>query len=97
IVKGTAAQVEQIRQVLRDLGEEGTGQRNKGEGGPIRRYSLRGRDPAEFFEYLQKEWQAAEKSNIRIVVPAKSGPIRDLKTPTGSLQSEEPSPEARSS
>ncbi|MFN5800193.1 MAG: secretin N-terminal domain-containing protein, partial [Planctomyces sp.] len=97
IVKGTAAQVEQIRQVLRDLGEEGTGQRNKGEGGPIRRYSLRGRDPAEFFEYLQKEWQAAEKSNIRIVVPAKSGPIRDLKTPTGSLQSEEPSPEAPAS
>ena len=91
IVKGTAAQVEQIRQVLRDLGEEGTGQRNKGEGGPIRRYSLRGRDPAEFFEYLQKEWQSAEKSSIRIVVPAKSGPIRDLKTPQGSLPSAEPS------
>ena len=93
IVKGTAAQVEQIRQVLRDLGEEGTGQRNKGEGGPIRRYSLRGRDPSEFFEYLQKEWQSAEKSSIRIVVPAKSGPIRDLKTPSGSLQSDEPSSE----
>ncbi|MFM7833816.1 MAG: secretin N-terminal domain-containing protein, partial [Planctomycetaceae bacterium] len=76
--------------MLRDLGEEGTGQRNKGEGGPIRRYSLRGRDRAEFFEYLQKEWQSAEKSSIRIVVPAKSGPIRDLKTPTGPLPSADP-------
>lgn len=94
IVKGTAAQVEQIRQVLRDLGEEGTGVRTKGEGGPIRRYSLRGRDPAEFFEYLQKEWQASEKSSIRIVVPAKSGPIRDLKTPSGSLDGEKSAPEA---
>jgi len=97
IVKGTAAQVEQIRQVLRDLGEEGTGQRNKGEGGPIRRYSLRGRDPAEFFEYLQKEWQSAEKSNIRIVVPAKTGPIRDLKTPSGPLPSAEPTEDAPAS
>ena len=93
IAKGTAAQIEQIRQVLRDLGEDGTGTRNKGEGGPIRRYSLRGRDPAEFFEYLQKEWQEEERSTIRIVVPSKSGPIRDLKTPSkGALPTDEAAP-----
>lgn len=95
IAKGTAAQIEQIRQVLRDLGEDGTGTRNKGEGGPIRRYSLRGRDPAEFFEYLQKEWQEEERSTIRIVVPSKSGPIRDLKTPSkGALPTDEAAPAA---
>jgi len=89
IVKGTAVQVEQIRQVLRDLGEDGSGVRTKGEGGTVRRYSLRGRDPGEFFEYLQKEWQNQEQTPIRIVVPNKSGPIRDLKTPSsGSLPAE---------
>lgn len=93
IAKGTAAQIEQIRQVLRDLGEDGTGSRNKGEGGPIRRYSLRGRDPNEFFEYLQKEWQAEERTSIRIVVPSKSGPIRDLKTPSkGAMPADDAAP-----
>jgi type II secretory pathway component GspD/PulD (secretin) len=89
IAKGSAVQIEQIRQVLRDLGEDGTGVRTKGEGGNIRRYSLRGRDPGEFFEYLQKEWQSQEQTPIRIVVPNKSGPIRDLKTPSqGSIPEE---------
>ncbi|MBL8810510.1 MAG: hypothetical protein JNM43_10070 [Planctomycetaceae bacterium] len=82
IVKGSAAQVEQIKKVLLDLGEPGTGVRTKGEGGTIRRYSLRGRDPNEFFQYLQKEWESEEKTPIRIVVPQKTGPIRDLKTPS---------------
>lgn len=82
IVKGSAAQVEQIKKVLLDLGEPGTGVRAKGEGGTIRRYSLRGRDPNEFFQYLQKEWESEEKTPIRIVVPQKTGPIRDLKTPS---------------
>ena len=90
IAKGTAVQIEQIRQVLRDLGEDGTGVRTKGEGGNIRRYSLRGRDPGEFFEYLQKEWQSREQTPIRIVVPNKSGPIRDLRTPSqGSIPEDE--------
>ena len=82
IIKGTSTQVEQIRQVLRDLGEAGDGVRPKGEGGGIRRYSLRGRDPAEFFQYLEREWQSSESTPIRIVVPPKSGPIRDRLTPS---------------
>jgi type II secretory pathway component GspD/PulD (secretin) len=83
IVKGTAVQVDQIKQVLADLGEDGTGLKKKGEGGTIRRYSLRGRDPEEFFQYLQQEWQANERTSIRVVVPRKTGPIRDLRTPSG--------------
>lgn len=82
IVKGTALQVEQIKQVLADLGEDGTGVKRKGEGGNIRRYSLRGRDPEEFFKYLEQEWQASEKTSIRIVVPKKSGPIKGIRTPS---------------
>lgn len=92
IVKGTAGQVEQIKQILKDLGEDGTGVRPRGEGGTIRRYSLRGRDPAEFFQYLEREWQNSETTPIRIVVPPKNGPIRDRRTPS---QSEPPQREER--
>jgi type II secretory pathway component GspD/PulD (secretin) len=94
IVKGTALQVEQIKQVLADLGEDGTGLKKKGEGGNIRRYSLRGRDPEEFFKYLEQEWQASEKTSIRIVVPKKSGPIKGIKTPSDEdpATEEEPAP-----
>jgi len=82
IVKGTSIQVDQIKQVLKDLGEDGTGIRAKGEGGTMRRYSLRGRDPAEFMPYLEQEWKNNESVNIRIVVPNRGGPIRDLRTPS---------------
>ncbi len=94
IVKGTALQVDQIKQVLADLGEDGTGLKKKGEGGNIRRYSLRGRDPEEFFKYLEQEWQASEKTSIRIVVPKKSGPIKDIKSPSDKVPAteEEPAP-----
>ena len=92
IVKGTALQVEQIKQVLTDLGEDGTGLKKKGEGGNIRRYSLRGRDPEEFFKYLEQEWQASEKTSIRIVVPKKSGPIKGIKTPSDEVPAAEEEP-----
>ena len=94
IVKGTALQVEQIKQVLTDLGEDGTGLKKKGEGGNIRRYSLRGRDPEEFFQYLEQEWQASEKTSIRIVVPKKSGPIKGIKTPSNEDPATEEEPVA---
>ncbi|MEJ7594792.1 MAG: secretin N-terminal domain-containing protein [Planctomycetaceae bacterium] len=86
IVKGTATQVDQIKQVLKDLGEDGTGVRPQGEGGNIRRYSLRGRDPVEFMEYLQGEWNRNESTPIRIVTPAKKGPIRDKLFPSRKSQ-----------
>jgi hypothetical protein len=92
--KGTALQVEQIKQVLTDLGEDGTGLKKKGEGGNIRRYSLRGRDPEEFFKYLEQEWQASEKTSIRIVVPKKSGPIKGIRTPSDEVPAAEEEPAA---
>lgn len=92
IVKGTSVQVEQIRQVLRDLGEDGTGVKNRGEGGNIRRYSLRGRDPDEFLNYFEQQWQATESNAIRIVYPKKSGPIRGLKTPSDTQSARDPAP-----
>ena len=86
--------MEQIKQVLTDLGEDGTGLKKKGEGGNIRRYSLRGRDPEEFFKYLEQEWQASEKTSIRIVVPKKSGPIKGIRTPSDEVPAAEEEPAA---
>ena len=94
IVKGTATQVDQIKQVLKDLGEDGTGVRAKGEGGNIRRYPLRGRDPEEFMQYLEGEWARNESTPIRIVTPAKKGPIRDKLVPSRKSQDESVRPEA---
>ncbi|MBC7966157.1 MAG: hypothetical protein H7Z17_09555 [Fuerstia sp.] len=82
IVKGTATQVDQIKQVLKDLGEDGTGVRPQGDGGNFRRYSLRGRDPAEFMEYAEREWYRNESMPIRKVTPAKKGPIKDKIVPS---------------
>ena len=82
IVKGTATQVDQIKQVLADLGEDGTGVRPKGEGGNIRRYPLRGRDVDEFMQFLEGEWKRTESTPIRIVTPQKKGPIRDKLVPS---------------
>ena len=94
IVKGTATQVDQIKQVLKDLGEDGTGVRAQGEGGTIRRYSLRGRDPDEFMQYLEGEWARNESTPIRIVTPAKKGPIRDKLVPSRKSQDESAEPKA---
>jgi len=94
IVKGTATQVDQIKQVLKDLGEDGTGVRPQGEGGNIRRYSLRGRDPEEFMQYLQGEWERNETTPIRIVTPAKKGPIRDKLVPSRKSEEAKAKPQA---
>ena len=94
IVKGTATQVDQIKQVLKDLGEDGTGVRAQGEGGNIRRYSLRGRDPDEFMEYLLEEWARNESTPIHKVTPAKKGPIRDKLVPSRKSEEASAEPEA---
>ncbi|MCA9036058.1 MAG: hypothetical protein KDA91_13060, partial [Planctomycetaceae bacterium] len=90
IIRGSAEQVTQIKTVLAQLGEDGTGQRNAGDGGPIRRYSLMGRDPKEFLDFLQNQWKSSEPNTIRVVIPRQSGPIRELKTPSGPLPGSEP-------
>ena len=92
IIRGSAEQVTQIKTVLAQLGEDGSGRRTAGEGGPIRRYNLMGRSPDEFLDFLQQSWKSSEPNTIRVVVPRQQGPIKELKTPSGTLPGSQASP-----
>lgn len=87
IVKGEAGQIEQIKTVLAEMGEDGSPIR-RSDAGPIRRYSIPGRSPEEFLNFLRESWEASEPNPIRIVVPREQGPIRELRTPQGPVNSD---------
>lgn len=81
IVRGGVDQIAQIRQVLADLGEDGTGVRDRGDGGMVRRFSLQGRNPEEFLQVLQQQWESQQSTKINIVIPNETSPIKSRRTP----------------
>ena len=85
IVRGNVDQITQIKQVLADLGEDGTGVRVRGDGGTVRQYSLQGRNPEDFVRILKQAWDANETQKINIVIPNEPGPIRSRRT-TGEVE-----------
>lgn len=90
IVRGSIDQITQIKQVLLDLGEDGTGVRQRGEGGNLRRFSLQGRDPDEFLKVLKQAWETQEPTKINIIVPEQQNPIRSRQTSEGEINVREP-------
>ncbi len=96
IVRGSIEHITQIKQVLADLGEDGTGVRQRTDGGTVRRFSMQGRNPDDFIKILQQAWEAQEGTKINIVIPQDQGPIRSRRTSSGEFGEEpEPAPEAR--
>ncbi len=87
IVRGDPDQVAQIKAILAQLGEDGSGLRPPGRGELRRRYSLHGRSPNEFLQLLQGAWEDSEPNPIRIVVPSRSGPLRERRTSDGAVES----------
>lgn len=82
IVRGSVEQIAQIKQVLLELGEDGSGNRQRGEGGLIRRFSLQGRNPEQFLRVLQQQWESQNQTTkINIVIPNDENPIRSRRTP----------------
>ena len=81
IVRGSVDQIAQIKQVLADLGEDGTGIRDRGDGGLVRRFSLQGRNPEQFLEVLQQQWKSQQETKINIVIPNETSPIGSRRTP----------------
>jgi type II secretory pathway component GspD/PulD (secretin) len=69
IVRGSEAQVYQIKQLLMELGEDGSGQRTAGNRGPVRSVNLSGRDPSEILPILERMWASQRGSTLRVVVP----------------------------
>jgi len=82
IVRGTAEQIAQIKQVLADLGEDGSGLRQRAQSGGLRRFPLSGRNPQDFLKVLQQQWESQNQATkIHIVIPDQENPIRSLRTP----------------
>lgn len=90
MIRGTTAQVNEIRALLKQMGEDpdGGAYEDPSLRGPVRTLSLGGRDPREFVELLQQIWPARDSNPIRIVVPSaiaptlKSGASLNGGTPT---------------
>ncbi|MEP3480002.1 MAG: secretin N-terminal domain-containing protein [Fuerstiella sp.] len=86
IIRGDIEAITQIRAVLADLGEDGTGIRTRGEGGLVRRFSLQGRNPEQFLQVLQQQWESQQGTKINIVIPGQDSPIRSRRTPTEEIE-----------
>jgi type II secretory pathway component GspD/PulD (secretin) len=69
IVRGSEAQLYQIKQLLMELGEDGSGQRTASNRGPVRSVNLSGRDPSELLPILERMWASQRGSTLRVVVP----------------------------
>ena len=68
IIRGSEAQIYSIRQLLADMGEDGTGASNT-ERGPVRSINLGGRDASELLPILERMWKAQHGPTIRVVTP----------------------------
>lgn len=92
MVRGDSNQVLQIRTLLEQLGEDGTGQRDRSNESRLRTIPLNSRDPNEILPLLQRMWNQRSSSSIRIVNPNDRGPVREIITPGEgqSIRSEEP-------
>lgn len=93
IIRGGIEQITQIRAILADMGEDGSGVRQRGDGGTVRRFALQGRNPDDFVRILKQAWDANETQKINIVIPNESGPIRERRTTEelpGSVQDNQP-------
>ncbi|RLS51259.1 MAG: hypothetical protein DWH91_19595 [Planctomycetota bacterium] len=90
MVRGSADQVAQVKTLLTQLGEDGTGRPKGSDAGKLRRYPISGRDPEELLPLLERMWGTASPNPIRIVTPQErngdstrsgGGPIRDIVRP----------------
>ena len=82
MVRGTFDQVTQVKTLLAQLGEDGTGQSTgTARGGTVRNIPLGGRNAQRFVDLLEREWSRSKTSPVRIVVPSRSSPVGDRLVP----------------
>src|SRR5690606_2799504 len=85
LVRGTADQVDQVKTLLAQLGEDGSGRAGGNySSGPVRTIPLGGRDPEEMIPLLQRLWETTGDSPLR-VVPSSPGTIIERR-PLGRTQ-----------
>jgi len=81
MVRGTADQITQVKTLLTQLGEDGTGRRQRAAGGPVRRFSLGGRDSERLLELIDQAWHATQPNRIEVVPARPSSPVRGFERP----------------
>ncbi len=90
IVRATPEQLLQIREVLKGLGEDGSGRR-AAQTGTLRAFNLQGRDAETILQMTQQMMGGSAKSRIRIVTPENRGAVNGIKVPS---QKTQPAPAA---
>ena len=98
MVRGTADQLLQVKTLLTQLGEDGTGRPKGSEAGLFRRYPISGRDPEELLPLIERMWGTASPNPVRIVTPAQrnqsggsSGPVKGIVRPgKGVIETQRP-------
>ena len=88
MVRGTSDQLVQVKALLAQLGEDGSGRPKGSQAGMFRRYPISGRDPDELLPLIERMWGTASPNPIRIVTPGErgqggksSGPVREIIRP----------------
>lgn len=81
MIRGNTDQVNQVKMLLTQMGEDGTGKRARSDS-LIRSFPLSGRDPAEFLPILERAWGNAGQGRINVVRPQERGPVREILTPS---------------
>ena len=93
LIRATPDQVSEIKALLLQLGEDGSGERT--EGGTLRTLSLGGRDPNRMIPVLQQMWEARDTSPIRIYTPSAPPAVERRGVPTAGGPAGDREPEAR--
>ncbi|MFK7819309.1 MAG: secretin N-terminal domain-containing protein, partial [Planctomycetaceae bacterium] len=75
--RGNPEQIEQIRSVLKDIGEDGIPRPKKRANDGTIRIPLGGRDPDEFLDIFKSMWQGPRANPIIIRIPSESSPVKD--------------------
>ena len=89
IIRGNPEQIEQIRSVLKDIGEDGIPRpKKRGANDNTIRIPLGGRDPDKFMEVFKSMWQGPRANPIIIKVPSESNPVKDSILPGRQLDEE---------
>lgn len=88
MVRGSADQLAQVKTLLAELGEDGSGRKKGSDAGNFRRYPISGRDPEELLPLIERMWGTASPNPIRIVTPGQrdqggnnSGSIKRIQRP----------------
>jgi type II secretory pathway component GspD/PulD (secretin) len=81
MVRGTEDQITQVKTLLTQLGEDGTGRRQRAVGGPVRRFSLGGRDSERLLELIDQAWHATQPNRIEVVPARPANPVRGIESP----------------